>query len=178
MKEVLYQLIIQYYNYFQRRETGQLDFYYSLKNRDHVMINNFIDLIDQEWGLESVGEVFLWDYFLYSYFFFHNKKTSKGKNTVELNWICGLEGIKRYKSKDEDWRFYATDYVVSHGFSFDELRVKKKLNRHLYEFLQSKERQRFHNSQKGFLNCIEFTKGFKLTSIECLKCKFKKDCKI
>lgn len=171
-------LVRQTYQEFIRKLWGKPTFVYDESDRDESCIDTFKNLLDKEYGLESIGRTFIYDYFCFQLDYWKNMETRFGKK-IPIAWFIGKKAFERWKNNPEEdlWHAYQTaeEFGIHIGLihtagpvTFDVLELKES---------EETEKTRFHNTNKGMLNCIESTTLYNHRSPLCISCNFKKECK-
>ena len=126
---------------------------------------------------DSMGIVFLYDYFCDSY----NCWTRGGEKmeAVPLNWIIGAKQLERWDNKIEEYKFSYSRGLLSKADipTLTELKkeFREKEDRGL-DVSEEYDRQRFHNTAEGFVNCLLTTSLCSLKSGWCNSCTNREDC--
>lgn len=133
-------------------------------------IDSFIGILDKEFGLASVGENFLKDYFLFQFSYWINKRT-RFDSTIMPNWLLGEKSFERWKNKNEHWSYFNSQFIERYRIVFDRSFLQFDT-----EDIEEIERKRFHNQNEGFAHCLSFA-SFNDCSLSCVTCIFKKNCR-
>ena len=126
---------------------------------------------------ESMGIVFLYDYFCDSYNYWTN--SGRELKNIPITWIIGEPQLYRWDNKCEEYKYSYTEGFLSKTKvpTLNELRSRLNITqRELVCTSEELDRQRFYNTSEGFLNCILTTSLYHSESKWCNACKFKEDC--
>lgn len=127
---------------------------------------------------KSLGVTFLYDYFCYAY----NYWTNNGEEIkiIPLEWIIGKPQFKRWDIRHESYQFFYQRGFLSNvnipRLSLIKRELGKGKDPRGHEIFEEYERQRFHNTPEGFINCLLSTSLVTEKSKWCNKCKMKEDC--
>jgi len=170
-------LIINVYQVFVRKLCKDASFIYKGELRDNACITNFIKLIDKAYGIESLGEVFIYDYFSFQLNYWVNLDTRFGKK-IPITWFVGKKAFLRWKDNPNIDLYHAHKTSDLFGIDISAFNKSKKnidaLETKPYE---EKEKIRFGHKESQFLHCIETTTLFNHRSTYCVLCENKISCK-
>jgi hypothetical protein len=136
-------------------------------DKSKVTIDKFFKALNKQGYVdESIGHSFLDHFVLFQIEYWQDKEIER-KPT--LNWFIGTKAIERY-FEVEDWS--QRNYFISKNTK--NLTPLKLVN----EKTQYEEYQKslYHNTEKGFFNCIENTSLYSKCSL-CFTCSYRLDCK-
>lgn len=174
--------IESYYSYFFKKKYRDHQYQFKQSKTTLSVCNSFLELVDKEYSLHSVGDTFLWDYFLFQFQYWHdltleNKFTDK----VVISFIVGKKAFDRWKKRNReyDWQIETYPIVNLYGVQKKELftvhEQVKKVNK---GFDSSKRiRKEYLNTESGFAMCVQFTTLFDPTDMSCIRCKNRSECK-
>lgn len=105
----------------------------------------------------------------------------KGEGSgIKLNWIISNSSLKEWTSIESKWK---STYKVRKNLKTD-IDIKSKFKKENWDSIflklndsEEKQKEKFLNSEKGFLFCTEFTLMYNHKSDNCLHCKFVDKCK-
>ena len=143
---------------------------------EHLM-NKLFDKFEKD-GVhrDSMGVSFLYDYFSYAY----NCLTAFGEELkhIPLAWVIGMPQYKRWCNKPDSYHFLYQEGFLSH-VKIPPLSELKNQFREGYkgvDISEERERQRFHSTAEGFINCILTTTLVDDGSKWCSTCSNREDC--
>lgn len=143
-------------------------------NKQGVSIDNFIKLLNEKYGEESIGINFLVSYFEFQFEYWMDKATQR---RISLNWIIGKKAFQRWIDIDDD---ELSNYFACKNVGNVFVKYKEKhtlaIDYNTETSFEKKEKLKYYNTEEGFINCIRTTTLF-CKSITCFQCRFKKDCK-
>lgn len=157
--------LIDIFHFFIKRLTGNMS---PSLNEKTVLL--FLQKVGRYYDLELLGDQWCWDYMSFQFAYWSSKKTRFNGN-IPANWIFGDKALERWNSKPDTWTYY-TDLFLKKYEIERPVEYCKHSTREVYEI----ERQRFHNTIEGYINCQSFAK-YSSKSLSCLTCKFKAKCK-
>ena len=127
---------------------------------------------------DSLGIAFLYDYFCYSYDYW--TENGKKPKLIPLSWTIGEPQLKRWDNRVESYQYLYSQGLLLNCKIPHLNTIKEKINNtsretglYLYE---EYERQRFHNTDKGFVHCLLTISLCDERSKWCSSCKFKLEC--
>lgn len=140
---------------------------------------SFLELLDKEYKLPCVGKTFIWEYFLFQFNYWDELSVNKYSDKISIAYIVGKKAFTRYldRNKDYDWQIDTYPIVDKYSLSKSDLDIFfDKIN---FETIDSTKnlRKLFHNTDRGFATCIEFTTLYQPANSLCITCIFKTDCK-
>lgn len=155
--------VIKYYEYFFQEISGNRNFTFNIKDSQKSLIDSFVKLIP-----ETAGEDWLFDFFLYQFSRYYDKKTRFGTGIVMLNWVIGKKAIQEYKDRTEQQLHFVSEFRVKYGLKpFKEVESK--------EFIHSLKKDRIEGLRKCKNIAACSTSFFELTeifsSILCIGCE-------
>ncbi len=158
------QQFIKLYEKLFRLVSGMTTVNISLNEREKKMVDKFLlkyDVYSEDW---------LFDYLIFQFSRYHDKQTMYGKGVVQVNWVIGGKADEAWRNRTEQHLYYADKFKQQYGIT-----KETNFNTVLSEDWTNRERKRFFNTERGFLNCqeLEIKKG---ANKWCLICKFKKYC--
>lgn len=170
--------IKQAYQMFVRKLWGRDTFVYEEEPKDEICIRNFIKTLIKEYGEESIGKNFIYDYFCFQTNYWINLNTRFGKR-IPVSWFLGKKAFERWKNNPEPDLYHAHQTANQLGIHIGLIYGEKKslIKALVLNTAEENEKNRFYNTDRGFLNCIESTTLYSHLSKACITCKFKNDCK-
>lgn len=171
-KQLLYILLCKYFQYLYGRVMHFNDYSFNPSINQVKQINNFIDYLDKQVGLQSVGEEWLFNYLVFSFKQRVEQKTRHNK--IYLNLIVGKKTYELYEKRGESWLYWNDQFSKQYNIIFDDLT-------HL-EGLETKDfkdelRKQYYRDKKPLHLCL-YTVEYSVKSKYCLMCKDRKSCKI
>lgn len=173
-KSIIYTL----YEIFSKGVTNQPFTWKPNENSDRLVENFLKRWEKRSVHRRSIGVVFLYDYFCDSY----NLQTSSGRELrlVPLVQIIGEPQLKRWDNRYEDYQYSYREGFLTHATIPGLSIIKKQLNEDKDvrgpEIFEEYERQRFHNTPEGFINCLLSTSLCSENSKWCRSCSMQDDC--
>lgn len=116
-----------------------------------------------------------------------------------LNWIVGKKGFERWKNKKDNWKFWVrkNGITIPNDLLFAKNTLEsltKKINVKMandkvyvnfkpehFELLndfEEQDKELFHNTEFGLVNCSQNTSLYNRKSSWCVKCRSAKKCKL
>lgn len=167
--------------------------------REQSLLNNFFKLLEKKYEVDTLGGQFYLDYFYYSFSFWHGRDATKSNGGVPyLNWCVGQKGFDRWVNRNRSWKFHAKNnlgpFPADLKFALEAFGgvTKKVSKKHVESRLmvnykvdhfttlnewEEQDKKLLHNTEEGFINCLENTTLYTKKSILCARCIFKKKCK-
>ncbi len=171
------ELVISFYEYFYSRVTGNNRYSFKPTNSEISMIDNFIKLMGG-----GIGKLYLFKYFSYQFYYWHDKETRFGKGKVQLNWVIGKKAYERYDiKKEEHWYSYSTDLGLKFGiYKSDLIPDVQKSDFNVVKLLPHEDIDRMlHlNTEEGLILCIDLTSMWHPKSKACSICINVDTCKL
>ena len=164
----------RFFEYFYSRVTGHKKYMNKPTNTEVVMIRNFLKMLDG-----SVGDNYLFKYFSYQFYYWHDKDTRFGKGKIQLGWVIGQKAFDRYdSSKEEHWRSYSTTLYEKFGINKSDLVLSTNIEATLVSVTSHEENDKmlYHNTDLGLAFCIDYTSMYHENSDACKSCLNKQSC--
>lgn len=178
MKQIDKELIIRFYTYFYQRRFNSPKYKYRPSERALKIINTFLKLLEKHFGLNMIGEEFLWGYFVYQFNYWRDAQLEAmyGKFRIEL--VIGKKALQRYIDNEYDnmWVIGKSEILSKYDFNSSDLIPPAPVTPFTGAG-EIKVKQRFYGTSRGFLTCLETTTLYNHQHKCCLFCKFKNDCK-
>lgn len=164
--------IVFYYELLYKKKYGNETYVYKPTPKAEIEINNFLSFLEKKYKLISLGEDFLSRYFSFQFKRTENlilkRFSSKDKSgRIQIYDIIGKSAIQYWMNRDINFDFIVEINTVIPKRHPSLERVENKSE----EF----EKKRFHNTDRGFLNCIEKTSLFNHKSTNCVLCTVNKE---
>jgi len=178
MRDQVSQLVQKIFQHYYRELSFNFDYQFHPSKRDRVQINNFIAVIDQQYTLASIGEVFLKSYFEFQFQYWNGKVTRFGVNNVQLSWTIGQKAFDRWIQRDIQRSAYREKVFVQTNDIVEFKEEQKQDLSFFHAILSSEEleKKRYLNTELGFDWCLINTTLFKAQSPICFQCSFQNDC--
>lgn len=149
------------------------------KNNQAKVVDSFVKLMSQQFGLQSVGINVLLDFFNYSFHFWSTKKTAR---RISLNWIIGKKTFKRFLEKKDGENYYIDKWLLENNVDLNSLRQQlyelehKELTSQGLDTAEELEKLRFDGEARLY-NCLQHTTLYNHRSLHCLGCTNRTICK-
>lgn len=157
--------LISLYEYFFRATSGNAQFVCIPTAAERKLITKFVSVIP-----DIASEDWMFDYLVFQFGRYYDLKTRYGKGVILISWVLGQKAMDAWKARTEQQLYYTQKFKIELG-----LEKKKDFTMKLSEDFLNAERERFHNTEQGFLNCQELELKKQKNRI-CITCKFKKYC--
>jgi len=173
MKQQIYNLLCKYYEKIYQKVLKRGDFVFIPTKREKVQISNFVDFLDEEIGINSIGEDWIFNYTIY---IFKQRKEQKTryKNHIPVNWIYGKKSYELYQKRHEKWVYFNDKFISEYNIRKPNLEEQMELNTEEY---YEKLRKQYYDQEFPLSWCFN-TVVYNKKSKYCLRCKSKMDCKI
>lgn len=166
--------IKQLYELFYGRVSGYKSYEFRFTEQYKKMVDTFLKLIDNEYGLNSISYNFWFDYFSYAFQQRGEQKTRFGKGDVKFNWVIGKKQLEYWKQRDvEHYKYFSDLFCDKYDIKKQDVKQDKKQLQDYFE----REKRRFYNTLEGLLNCMELGLNFDVKSMNCVMCNNRNNCK-
>lgn len=155
-----------------------------LRQADLTTLTKFVNKLDKQFGIQSVGITWLVNYFdrQFQYWVYVDSggRMRYGLRALQLSWIIG---DKAYKRHDVDLRHFYSNNLTSEfrkklKFSvLKEFFPKEKSPFTELSITEESEKERFYNTDAGLLWCIQETDMYHHKSKLCTLCINAEGCK-
>lgn len=149
---------------------------YTPSSKEQTSILNFIIALDNNYGLESLGYNFIYEYFIFQLDYWDNLETQFGK-TIPLTWMIGPKALSRWEMRLERDLYHANISANKYGIHIGMFQKQKKLVVVDLDETEESFKKKFHNTEDGFGECLETTTLYNHKSMLCMTCNFKEECK-
>ena len=180
----LYEKITLCYQYCYSKVSGNKSFLFSPRGSEVKLINSFCELLEEHYGKDTVDINFLFSFFVFQFEYWHDKETRFGKGRVMLNWVIGPKSFERWCNRHEKWDYFSNEFAREYGINkSDVLEIVNYVEKDgsdkydIFSNIENTERRRFHNTERGFLNCIQLTTMYNNKTKWCILCKNSASCK-
>lgn len=160
--------IIQVYEYMYQRTYMQPDYAMARTGRNLKLLSKFQKMIPVD-----AGNDFIWNYTVHAFWCYDGKLS---RRNVELNWIYGQRMVGRYRNRTEDQIYRLQQYKESKAIKNP---LKEGYELSLSDAYKDKQRKKYWNTPRGYLNCLDFG-GFLYDekNVYCKNCRYKKHCDV
>lgn len=173
------------YEYFYQRKYQSPKYKFKPTSQALSKINEFIQLLDEKYDLHTLGSNFLINYFVFQFNRVHDQvfKRFAGKDVggkVQIYDIIGKKAFQYWTERDTQFDFILQNSANSKiKISIAEIKSLLEEQESRPSILTSEEieKKRFHNTDRGLVNCIQSTSLFNHQSYYCRMCSFKSVCK-
>lgn len=169
--------VIKYYQYFYKKKYKNDKYQFIPTDKTNKLITKFINEIGKHHHIQSLGNVFLWNYFIFQFNYWEGCEIESFSKRIVPTYILGDKAIERWFERDSeyDWTFNKCDIISNYGLNKGELIQHEK---HVYRGNHEIDiKLKYFNTQNGFDVCLTMTTLFNNKHLCCLECKFKKECK-
>jgi len=181
------ELCIEVFEEINRELLGRPTYELNLTQNDKVMLEKYLDYVDNTYNLEHCSYVFFVNW-IESGFNYWYKPFSKGiHRMIYFNWVFGKKAIDRYeriKHKDNSLdhikhRSLKTKAGIAILSKYRKRHSKTKYREQYVKVnsIEETEKKRYYNTVEGFLWCVANTTLFNHRSNACILCKNKTNCK-
>lgn len=173
-KQILYNLICRYFQYLYGKVLHFNDYCFDPSENQKKQINNFIDYLDKQVGLQSIGEEWIFNYLVFSFKQRSEQKTRFNGKFLPLNLIIGKKAFQLYEKRGKSWLYWNDQFMKGHNISFDG---ETALNELKTKDFKDELRKQYYKDVHPLHLCL-WTVEYSKKSKYCLQCKDKKSCKI
>lgn len=166
------------YQTFIRKLWKKPSFVYNADSRDEACIQSFIKLLDKEYGIESIGRTFVYDYFCFQLDYWKNMDTRFGKK-IPISWFIGKKAFERWKKNPEEDLWHAYQTANEFGIHIGLIHTTGPVHMDVLELKETEEAEkaRFGDPAKQLVHCLETTTLYNHRSTLCISCPEKNACK-
>lgn len=158
-----------YYKVFNKHYKLDLDI-----NNQKKLVDNFLKLLGQQYGLPSIGVDWLITYFVFSFNYWRDKNI---KRPLTLNWIIGKKMFKKFVDKDEHSDYFCGRFTMECDIDTNALRQELNEDESEYNNHSEELEKRRFTGEGRLHNCIINTTLYNHRSKICIMCTQKVDCK-
>lgn len=176
--------IIHYlYQLFYRKVYGNEKYIFNPSEKAQDQIKKFIELLDERYKLERIGINFLISYFVFQFDYWTKceiKEKTNWSDKIQLSYIIGGKAFIRYDTRDVkfDWTISQSDFLKEYNVSTESIKNFFKESDDSLNKVEEREKEKYFNTERHFLHCIETTTLYNHRSSWCTVCKNKVDCKV
>lgn len=178
--------VVDLYPKFFINLTGNTKYKFKLDDGKSRQIDLFINQIKKNTKIEGIDSSFLNEYFTFTFGRVKDKKFKGRKNAFPFSWIIGKNPLDIFLKTDKAKKYVLKKEFIKTAVIKDKVikttKEEKEEKEHKKDFLlrlknhEENEKQKFYNSQKGFLWCVDFTTLHNPLSDLCQNCKFSEQC--
>lgn len=154
--------ICKIYNYFYCEVSGFKNYTFKPNEQQRKMISNFIKKKSSQ-----IGDEWLFDYFVFQFNRYYDKKTRFGVGVVQLGWVLGDKALQRWAERIDGEVFHADNFRANYNLKNPLIEPLKLI---LSEDYFDSIRKRDH-----FLECLTLDL-YKEKNMICRFCKHKSLC--
>lgn len=178
-------LVVDLYKYHIIQITKNKSYKFKMTPTRNKMILNFIELFKEQNNSNFLGEDNLRKFMEYQFNFWYKHDSKYGKGTsIQIEWIIGSKALNRWESRTDNQK-KKTDFIIRKNLKKDVAfaEVDKGQSDACKNMLlavrdhEELEKERFHNTAKGFLYCQISTTLYNHKSSFCVLCKKSLECK-
>lgn len=169
-------LFIKYYSSLFKLN----DYRFKMTDSRATTIKNFITKIKELTKSDMLHERYMEQYFEHQFNHWYDYESKSDVGRIQIEWIIGNKALERWKKSDP----IISAFVVRKNFKTD-VDIKSKLEKENWNNIllntneiEESEKERFHNTVKGFHYCLATTTLYNHKSEFCITCKKSTECKI
>jgi len=180
MRKKEFKIVVELYKTYYKQITKNEGFRLYMSDSRAKMIDNFLDnfyeLTQSTFLQEDALKKFM--EFQFNYWYKRNAKYGAG-TSIQLEWIIGKKAIVRWEKANPKY----ISWIIRKNLKTDHNIVVKKADNSYSQMVvkisdvEENEKERFHNTVKGFWNCMINTTMYNHKSSFCLSCDKSMDCK-
>jgi len=163
-------IVRQMYGEFIRR------YYNSNAVIDDNLIVDFLIEVHKKINLNSISAEWIYNYLIFQFDYWKSKNVHHG-NRMSAKKIFAKKSLQRYFSRSDKFNWYNAKLSLKQFDIGDDILYQFRKKQQSSTTYDDIERVRFHNTNKGFANCIEMTTLYDKRSGLCQTCRFRKQCK-
>lgn len=170
--------IFEIYSYFVSKVYSQNYQYFYLnpsKKQIRAAIDFSVALITLQ---QRIDRDYLFDYCAYQFDWILKKNPRYNETRVPFHQVFSKTSIDRWLDVDEGYMYYISSELHEKGIKREDVVKVHVHSRTPIELIEVEEieKQRFHNSERGFAHCLLFTTLYNPKSISCLRCSYNIEC--
>lgn len=185
-KEEFKVILIEFYPEYYKQVSGSKKYRFKLDDKRESQIDKFVDYVFEKIKPETIGEDLIRRYLQFAFGNMIGRENPWGKvNAFPLNWIIARAVLdKFFKAKGYE-KYRRTKKLKSQGNSIlliksktEKIEIEQQKQKFFLNIKQheEKEKEKFFNTEKGRVWCIDFTTLYNPKSKYCEDCKFKDSC--
>jgi len=167
------------YEYFYRKKYGNKNYKFELTQKSTKLIQSFIQLSEEKYKTKSLGESFLWTYFVFQFNYWETLEIESFSKRIVPAYILGEKAFLRYSERDQefDWTIEESEIITLYQLSKKTLRDLIELSPTVRRQDESSIKKIAWNTDLGFNNCLLNTTLYNKRDLCCIKCNYKVECK-
>jgi len=172
--------IITIYQYISRKVDNRPDWQFTPTAKQEVMFTNYVQLLEKEYGMRSIGRRFVMEYFAYQYLRWFEKDDTRFGSTVMISWLIGKKAFERWMVRSDGWLFRARQKILGpYAIALESIFPLSGTRYDAAALFSHEEliKERFRGSVDRIGHCVESTTLFNRRSKWCITCSDKKSCK-
>lgn len=169
--------VIKYYQYFYSKRYANKKYKFVPSEKSLKLISTFLNLISKKHLLVTLGDQFLWNYFVFQFKYWSELDIKSFSEKIQPSYIIGKKAVERWFLRDieYDYLFQRCDFIETYGLSKNDVIQQEK---HAYKGdHEINIKTKFHNTPNGFDLCLTMTTLYNHKHICCMSCNYRSDCK-
>ena len=163
-------IIASIYSDVYRRTQGIVNFNLKLTDKNKKLLNVFLDVLDKYYGLDSIGENWIFDFTIFQFNIYRN---SDSEIPMQLSWIYGEKAFRRWEQKEESYAYWSDQFIAKFGIPRPQNEYENKSGETFYSNM---EKKRYYNTDLGFIHCNSLGLNTNSKNILCVMCKNQSMC--
>lgn len=174
-KVKMYEWIVKWYQELFARVSGNREFLFTPSKAQQKQIENFILFLDDRIGLESLDELFVFQFLCFQFDRRKDQKTRFGKGVVMLNHAIGKKAYEVWERKGDNWGFYLNLFIKQFNIPRP---IQVKVEKDCLKISEGEEKlKELSKGQENLLeSCVNMTSLFHPKSSICTDCGQKLEC--
>lgn len=172
--------VIKFYQHYTRELLLHSGYIFKPSQKEIGVIEKFLNVLSEYYGLESIGEDFLDKYFQFQFLYWKDLKT-RFNDYKPIGWFIGQKAFNRWKDSDKSKASFIVRKHLTQPLKIKSIKPVLTQNNGeiIFQILKQEEinKQRYFNQDKGLGYCVMTTTLYHPKSSLCLKCKNIADCK-
>lgn len=156
---------IKLFEYFNKKQYNNPRYFLDRSERNLKIIDNFLKIFGERTKYD------LYDFVCFQFSRLHDQEIKL--SCIQLNWVFGKKALSYYNKRNEQQIYFMRLFKMK----FKIKNILDKSAKIYYGEYYKKERERFFNTNRGYIHCQEMGILYSHKSPECFRCKFKKYCK-
>ena len=148
---------------------------YKCNNADTASWDSFVETFG-----DNIGEEFIRKFTEYGIQSWFNPGAKRDySRAVRFNWIFGSAAVKRWNALNAETRTWVVRNSLKTDYKINTLKCITQVPELVIKLrpVEEKFKSEYYNTNRGLLWCIANTTLFHHRSPNCIKCKFKENCK-
>lgn len=169
------------FEFFNVSLSNDKNFIFKPHSRERKLIENFTNFLIGEYH-GSIGEEWLYRYFVFQYEYWRTKKTRLGSTGLaQIAWIIGKDAYSRWEKRQTYFWYFCQQNFLKFNSAVNFTNFSYYINKHekkkINQNIEDIERKRYLNTQQGLIHCLSYTNLFNPNSEFCIKCNNSVICK-